>query len=60
MPLQRRQGRAPGAPVGESSAIIEHPDVQRMLLDMRSAIAAMRSLCYRNAEALDWADKRPR
>ena len=57
--LQRRQGRAPGAPAGESSAIIEHPDVQRMLLDMRSSIAAMRGLCYRNAEALDWATRGP-
>ena len=53
--LQRRQGRAQGAGPGESSAIVEHPDVQRMLLDMRSSIAAMRGLCYRNAEALDWA-----
>ena len=57
--LLRRQGRAQGAGPGESSPIIEHPDVQRMLLDMRSAIAAMRGLCYRNAEALDWAARGP-
>lgn len=57
--LQRRQGRALGAPAGESSVIVEHPDVARMLLDMRSAIAAMRGLCYRNAEALDWAARGP-
>ena len=57
--LQRRQGRAPGAPGGEPSAIIEHPDVQKMLLDMRSSIAAMRGLCYLNAEALDWAARGP-
>ncbi|MCQ3808192.1 MAG: acyl-CoA dehydrogenase [Acidimicrobiaceae bacterium] len=57
--LQRRQGRAPGAPAGVSSAIVEHPDVQRMLLDMRSATAAMRGLCYRNAEALDLAARGP-
>ncbi len=52
---ERRQGRAPGAPAGESSAIIDHPDVRRMLLDMRSAISAMRGLAYRNAEAIDRA-----
>ncbi len=52
---ERRQGRAPDAPTGESSAIIDHPDVRRMLLDMRSAIGAMRGLAYRNAEAIDVA-----
>ena len=52
---ERRQGRAPGAPAGESSAIIDHPDVRRMLLDMRSTISAMRGLAYRNAEAIDRA-----
>ena len=52
---ERRQGRAPGAPAGESSAIIDHPDVRRMLLDMRSSISAMRGLAYRNAEAIDRA-----
>ena len=29
---ERKQGRAPGAPAGEQSAIIDHPDVRRMLL----------------------------
>ena len=52
---ERRQGRAPGAPKGESSAIIDHPDVRRMLLDMRSSTGAMRGLAYRNAEAIDRA-----
>ena len=52
---ERRQGRAPGAPAGESSAIIDHPDVRRMLLDMRSSTSAMRGLAYRNAEAIDRA-----
>ena len=50
---ERRQGRAPGAPATESSAIIDHPDVRRMLLDMRSTTSAMRGLAYRNAEAID-------
>ncbi|MCQ3814397.1 MAG: acyl-CoA dehydrogenase [Acidimicrobiia bacterium] len=57
--LQRRQGRAPDALGAEPSLIIEHPDVARMLMDMRASIAAMRSLCYRNAEALDWAAQGP-
>ena len=52
---ERRQGRAPGAPAAESSAIIDHPDVRRMLLDMRSTTSAMRGLAYRNAEAIDRA-----
>ena len=52
---ERRQGRAPGAPAGEHSAIIDHPDVRRMLLDMRSTIGAMRGLAYRNAEVIDRA-----
>ena len=50
---ERRQGRAPGAPATEPSAIIDHPDVRRMLLDMRSTTSAMRGLAYRNAEAID-------
>ncbi len=54
---ERRQGRAPAAPRGEISAIIDHPDVRRMLLDMRSATSAMRGLAYRNAEAIDRAER---
>ena len=50
---ERRQGRAPGASATEPSAIIDHPDVRRMLLDMRSTTSAMRGLAYRNAEAID-------
>jgi hypothetical protein len=50
---ERTQGRALGAEPGTESPIIDHPDVQRMLLDMKSTIAAMRGLCYRNAAALD-------
>jgi len=50
---ERLQGRALGAEPGTDSPIVEHPDVQRMLLDMKSSIAAMRGLCYRNAEAID-------
>jgi len=50
---ERRQGRAPGAPAGESSPIIDHADVRRMLVTMRSTIEAMRGLLYLNAQAID-------
>lgn len=50
---ERRQGRAPGAPAGEPSPIIEHADVRRMLMTMRATIEAMRGLLYLNAEAID-------
>ena len=52
---ERRQGRAPGAPAGESSPIVDHPDVRRMLLTMKASIDAMRSLIYVTAEQLDLA-----
>ena len=52
---ERTQGRAVGAPAGTSSPIVEHADVRRMLLTMRSTIEAMRGLLYLNAEAIDHA-----
>jgi alkylation response protein AidB-like acyl-CoA dehydrogenase len=52
---ERRQGRAVGADPGVSSPIVDHPDVQRMLLEMRAGIAAIRGLCYRTAAAIDRA-----
>ena len=51
----RKQGRAPGAPAGESSAIVDHPDVKRMLATMKSTIEAMRRILYWNARCLDVA-----
>jgi hypothetical protein len=48
---ERRQGRAPGAT--ETSAIIEHPDVARMLLTMASLTAAARAICFETAAAFD-------
>ena len=52
---ERTQGRALGAEPGTDSPIVDHPDVQRMLLDMKATVAAMRGLCYRNSAALDHA-----
>jgi alkylation response protein AidB-like acyl-CoA dehydrogenase len=56
---ERRQGRAPGAPAGEQSLIVDLPDVRRMLLTMRALIEAMRALAYLNAECLDVAARHP-
>ena len=50
---ERRQGRAVGAARTESSPIIEHPDVRRMLMTMKANIEAMRALMYDNAAAID-------
>ena len=50
---ERRQGRAIGADRTESSPIIEHPDVRRMLMTMKANIEAMRALMYDNAAAID-------
>lgn len=50
---ERRQGRAVGSK--EPSPIIDHPDVRRMLLTMRSNTEAMRALLYRTALHQDLA-----
>jgi alkylation response protein AidB-like acyl-CoA dehydrogenase len=52
---ERKQGRAPGAPAGEQSLIVDHPDVRRMLLTQRASIEALRGVIYLNAAALDRA-----
>jgi hypothetical protein len=52
---ERKQGRAPGAPAGEQSAIVDHPDVRRMLLTMKASIEAIRGITYLNAAAIDRA-----
>ncbi|MCZ8261793.1 MAG: acyl-CoA dehydrogenase family protein [Beijerinckiaceae bacterium] len=50
---ERKQGRATGA--RQTSAIIDHPDVQRNLLRMRALTAAGRALAHRAAAAIDRA-----
>ena len=57
--IERRQGRAIGAPAGEQSAIVDHADVRRMLLTMRAYTDAMRCLLYLNAALLDVATRHP-
>ncbi len=56
---ERRQGRAIGAPTTESSPIIAHPDVRRMLLTMQANIDAMRGLLFDTARSLDIAEHHP-
>ena len=56
---ERRQGRAVGALKGESSPIVDHPDVRRMLLTMKAYIEAMRALLYTNAVSIDLARHHP-
>ncbi|MGZ4796451.1 MAG: acyl-CoA dehydrogenase, partial [Acidimicrobiia bacterium] len=50
---ERLQGRTPATPKGDRAAIIEHPDVRRMLLTMQSTIEAMRRLIYATAATID-------
>jgi acyl-CoA dehydrogenase len=49
---ERRQGSAAGE---QTAPIIEHPDVRRMLLDMKARTAAARAVCFETARALDLA-----
>jgi alkylation response protein AidB-like acyl-CoA dehydrogenase len=53
--LERTQGRAIGAPKGEASPIIEHPDIRRSVMLMKARTEAMRALLYLNGEAVDLA-----
>jgi hypothetical protein len=52
---ERKQGRAVGKTGDGLDPIIVHPDVKRMLLQMRAMTAAARSICYATAVALDVA-----
>ena len=49
----RVQGKTIGADGGESVAIVEHPDVRRMLLTMKAYTEAMRCLLYLAARTGD-------
>ena len=50
---ERRQGRAVGAPPGEQSLIVEHPDIRRTLATMKAQIEAMRALLFYCIAAAD-------
>ena len=57
----------PRAPAGQGarrdgpgpSRIVEHPDVQMMLLRMAALVAASRALCYACAHAIDMSRRAP-
>jgi acyl-CoA dehydrogenase len=51
---ERVQGQVPGG--RESARIIEHPDVRRMLMTMKSLIEAMRATAYVTASTIDIAN----
>lgn len=57
--LAYARDRVQGRVAGERAAIIRHPDVRRMLMDMKSRVAAMRGVAYRCAAALDLAHHHP-
>src|SRR5581483_309702 len=49
----------PGMAATDSVAIVEHPDVRRMLLTMKALAEASRAICYANAAASDLAENGP-
>jgi alkylation response protein AidB-like acyl-CoA dehydrogenase len=57
--FERVQGRQLGSDHPEAVAIIRHPDVQRMLLTMKSQTEAARALAYFTAAVLDTARRHP-
>ena len=56
---ERRQGAAEGGAPDGVVAIFEHPDVKRMLLNMKAKTSAARAICYTTAVAMDLAHHAP-
>ncbi|MCC9002429.1 MAG: acyl-CoA dehydrogenase C-terminal domain-containing protein, partial [Candidatus Competibacter sp.] len=56
---ERVQGRALDQKSGDRVAIIQHPDVRRMLMTMKSQVEAMRTFAYVMAVDMDLAHKHP-
>jgi alkylation response protein AidB-like acyl-CoA dehydrogenase len=58
---ERLQGKPVGAqgPAGKAVPIVQHPDVKRMLLTMKSTTEATRALAYFTSALLDRARKHP-
>ena len=55
------RGRVQGKPIrsAEGAPIIQHPDVRRMLMDMKARTEAMRALAYCTAACMDRARRHP-
>src|SRR3954471_11094817 len=56
---ERMQGRVVGGNGPKTAAIVQHPDVKRMLLTMKSTTEATRALAYWTSTLLDRARKHP-
>ena len=56
---ERVQGRIVGDKSGEKKPILHHPDVRRMLMDMKSRTEAGRALAYYVAGCMDRAHSHP-
>jgi 3-(methylsulfanyl)propanoyl-CoA dehydrogenase len=54
---ERVQGRVPG--MDGRATIINHPDVRRMLMLLKSGTEAMRALCYTTAAHIDFMHRSP-
>ncbi|HUP29448.1 MAG TPA: acyl-CoA dehydrogenase, partial [Usitatibacter sp.] len=52
---ERMQGKPVGVPGNKTAPIVQHPDVKRMLLTMKSLTEAMRALAYWTSAILDRA-----
>ena len=57
--LERRQGRVAGQGGNAPAAIVDHPDVRRMLLSMKARTEAARALTYFVAASVDVARRHP-
>lgn len=56
---ERVQGKDATDPRGPSVPIIQHPDVRRMLMSMKSRVEAMRAFAYVVAGCMDFAQRSP-
>jgi alkylation response protein AidB-like acyl-CoA dehydrogenase len=56
---ERMQGTTDDEGPDASVAIVEHPDVKRMLLNMKVKTSAARALCYTTSAAMDIAHRSP-
>ncbi len=57
---ERVQGRPVGAEnAAARAAIVEHPDIRRMLMTMRAQVEAMRAVAYVTSAAMDNAHRHP-
>ncbi|MGA7450487.1 MAG: acyl-CoA dehydrogenase [Rhodoplanes sp.] len=59
--VEYARNRVQGKPIGsaERAPIIQHPDVRRMLMDMKARTEAMRALAYCTAACMDRAQHHP-